>query len=94
MKKLVEYWKGLMGHWWNPHLQWLVPGLVQGELALCSSAVRYAMFVKCRSAGDEVQSYCRPFVSGCLTQGASYLSSADGQYTPSLQASCSSTAQT
>lgn len=80
-----------MGHWWNPHLQWLV----QRELALRSSAVRYAMLVKGNTAGDEVQrSYCRPFVAGCLTQGASYLPSADGQYVASFQASCSSTAQT
>lgn len=90
-KKLVEHWRGLMGHWWNPHLQWMV----QRELALRSSAVRYAMLVKGNTAGDEVQrSYCRPFVAGCLTQGASYLPSADGQYVASFQASCSSTAQT
>lgn len=68
MKKLVEHWRGLMENWWNPHHQWLVSGMVQGELALHSSAMRYAMLVKCNCAGDEVQrSYCRPFVAGCLT---------------------------
>lgn len=95
MKKLVEHWEGLMGPWWSPHLQWLLSGMIRGELALCSSAVRYAMLVKGNSAGDEIQrSYCRPFVAGCLTQGASYLLSPDGQYVASFQASCSSTAQT
>lgn len=35
MKNLVEHWKGLIGHRWNLP----VSGLVQGELALHSSAV-------------------------------------------------------
>lgn len=73
MKKLIEHWKGLMGHWWNPHFHWLVSGMVQGELVLYFSAVRYAMLVKHNSFGEKVwRSYCRPFVADCLTPGASY----------------------
>lgn len=50
MKNVVQHWKG----WWHPQLQWLISGMVQAEMAPCSSAVTYATFVKCKLLEGEV----------------------------------------